>query len=127
VARYFGYDDRNTKSLKKEYDSKPKSRYGYTWRGIKRPHDRENAIAGGELIVLDLQTNEVLGIRRGFIISGNVRNVKSGIQWEIGTVCPRLTDRPGWPKDFDFTYWFVSKVLKPATSGGGEGDAAERK
>lgn len=127
VARYFGYDDRSTKSLKKEYDSKLKSRYGYTWREIKRPHGRENAIAGGELIVLDLQTNEVLGVRRGFIISGNVRNVKSEIQWEIGTVCPRLTDRPGWPKDFDFTYWFVSKVLRPATSATGRSNAAERK
>lgn len=117
VARYFGYDDRSTKSLKKEYDSKLRTRYGYTWREIRRPHDRENAIVGGELIVLDLRTNEVLGIRRGFIISGNVRNVKSGIQWEIGAVCPRLTDRPGRPKDSDFTYWFVAKVLRPAPHG----------
>jgi hypothetical protein len=127
VARYYGYDNRDPRSLKKEYDTKLKSRYGYTWREIKRPKDRENAIVGGELIVLDLQTNEILGIRRGFIISGNVRNVESGIQWEIGTVCPRLTDRPGWPKDFDFTYWFVSKVLKPATSETGRSNAAERK
>lgn len=127
VVRYFGYDDRSRKSLKKEYGSKLKSRYGYTWREIKRPRDRENAIVGGELIVLDLQTNEVLGIRRGFIISGNVRNVRSGIQWEIGTVCPRLTDRPGWAKDFDFTYWFVSKVLKPAKSTAGRSDPVERK
>ena len=126
IARYYGYDDRSTKTLKKEYDSKLKSRYGYTWREIKRPRDREHAVVGGELIVLDLQTNDVLGIRRGFIISGNVRNVTSGIQWEIGTVCPRLTDRPGWPKDFDFTYWFVSKVLRHASPSGG-GDAAERK
>ena len=35
----------------------------YVWRGITRPHDREMGIAGGELIVLDLQTNEVLGVQ----------------------------------------------------------------
>jgi hypothetical protein len=127
VARFFGYDDKNPKSLQREYDSKLKSRYGYTWRGIRRPHDRENAIAGGELIVLDLQTNEILGIRRGFILSGNVRNVHTGIQWEIGSVCPRLTDRPRWPKDFDFSYWFVSKVLKPSGSIGRGEDGTERK
>ena len=116
VARYFGYDDRSTKSLKKEYDSKLKSRYGYTWREIKRPKDREHAIVGGELIVLDLQTNEVLGIRRGFIISGNVPNVKSGIQWEIGAVCPAFKYNGVFNKRDDFSYWFISKVLRPAGS-----------
>lgn len=116
VVRFFGYDDRDPKSLKREYDSKLKSRYGYTWRGIKRPHDRENAIAGGELIVLDLQTKEVLGIRRGFIISGNVRNVKSGIQWEIGAVCPAFRYNGVFNKRDDFSYWFISKVLKPSGS-----------
>jgi hypothetical protein len=50
--------------------SKKKSRYSYTWRGIPRPHDREFGIAGGELILLDLETNEVLAVRRGYIRSG---------------------------------------------------------
>ena len=127
VARYFGYDDRSTKSLKKEYDFKLKSRYGYTWREIKRSRDREHAIVGGELVVLDLQTNEVLGIRRGFIISGNVRNVRSGIQWETGAVCPAYRHNGVFNKRDDFSYWFISKVLKPAKSNVGRSDGAERK
>ena len=27
----------------------------------------------GELIILDLQTNEVMGVRRGYVRSGNVK------------------------------------------------------
>ena len=42
------------------------ARYGFTWRGITRLNDREMGIAGGELIVLDLETSEVLGFRRIF-------------------------------------------------------------
>ena len=38
--------------------SEQRARYGFTWRGIKRPHDRELGIAGGELIVIDLQTTK---------------------------------------------------------------------
>jgi hypothetical protein len=81
-----------------------KSRYGYTWRGIPRPHDREFGIVGGELVVLDLQTNEVLGIRRGFIRSGGVRNL-TGIWWLGGQVCP--------VKKALSSSQFVQKVLKP--------------
>ena len=40
-----------------------KSKYGVTWRGITRPHDRELGIAGSELIVLNLETNEILAVR----------------------------------------------------------------
>lgn len=127
VARYYGYDNRDPKSLKKEYDSRLKSRYGYTWREIKRPHDRENGISGGELIVLDLSTNEVLGIRRGFILAAKSRYSRSGLTWESGRVCPRLTDRPGWPKDVDFTVWFVAKVLRPVDDGQGRRNAEQRK
>ena len=81
-----------------------KSRYGYTWRGILRPHDREFGIVGGELVVLDLQTNEVLGIRRGFIRSGGVRNL-TGIWWLGGQVCP--------VKKALSSSQFIQKVLKP--------------
>ncbi|MEW6246285.1 MAG: hypothetical protein AB1555_06180 [Nitrospirota bacterium] len=55
-TRYLGYDARDLKSMMVEHASSLKSRYGYTWRGIRRPHDRELGIAGGELIVQDVQT-----------------------------------------------------------------------
>jgi hypothetical protein len=91
-----------------------KSTFGFYWRGIKRPNDRELSIAGGELIVVDLRTNEVLGIRRGFARSGFAR-ARSGIQWETAEVCPRLRRTPeGWDKAPEFTRWFLLKVLRPA-------------
>jgi len=92
-----------------------KSQYGFYWRGIKRPMDRELGIAGGELIVVRLATNEVLGIRRGFARSGFVRNSRSGIQWETAEVCPKLRTQPNsWDKWPEFNFAFVSKVLVPA-------------
>jgi hypothetical protein len=108
--RFSGYDGRQLGSMQKEYVRNLSSLYGFTWRGIKRPHDGELGIAGGELIVLDLRTNEVLGVRRGFIRSGRVRNL-TGIWWMTGSVCPRYEDK-AFSKDFDFSYWFISKVLK---------------
>ena len=94
------------------------SRYGVTWRGINRPHDRELGIAGGEMIVLDLQGNEVLAVRRGFIRSGGVKNL-TGIWWLTGHVCPKYEGK-AFSKDGNFAYWFISKTLKPknATSEG---------
>jgi hypothetical protein len=93
TQRYFGYDGRNLKSLEKEYDVKSKSLYGYTWRGITRPHDREFGIAGSELIVLDLQSAEVLAVRRAYIRSGDVRNNLTGIWWMGGHVCSANSTR----------------------------------
>lgn len=109
--RYSGYDGRKTKTMIKEFDTTLRSRYGFTWRGITRPHDRELGIAGGELIALDLQTNEVLGVRRGYIRSRSMKNL-TGIWWLTGRTCPEYNYRHR-NKDFDFSYWFVGKVLKP--------------
>lgn len=103
---------------KKRYVNEPrladaiKSRYGFTWRGINRPHDRDMAIAGGELAVVDLQTGEILGIRRGFTMSGNVRNSPTSINWEFSGGCPKYSN--GMSKDVGFITWFINKVLKPA-------------
>lgn len=109
--RYWGYDGQRVNTMKKEFDSKRKSRFGFTWRGIDRPRDREIGIAGGELIVLDLETKEVLGVRRGYIRSGGLRNL-TGIGWMTGKTCPTYNYRHR-DKDIDFTYWFLGKVLRP--------------
>ncbi|WP_173050221.1 hypothetical protein [Nitrospira sp. KM1] len=111
--RFTGYDARHLESMKREPVESRESRYGFTWRGITRPHDRELGIAGGELIVLNLETNEVLGVRRGYIRSGMVRNNLTGIWWLTGQTCPAYGYRNGRNKDFDFSYWFIGKVLKP--------------
>ena len=107
TQRYFGYDGRNLKSLEKEYDVESKSRHGYTSRGITRPHDRELGIAGSELIVLDLQSSEVLAVRRAYIRSGDVRNKLTGIWWMGGHVCSANSAR------LYRTYEFIKGVLKP--------------
>ena len=104
LVRYFGYDGRDQKTMKKEYASKRQSRYGYVWRGISRPHDREMGITGGEFIVLDLETSEVLAVRRGYVSGDIERGMEiRGIMWH--RPCPLM--------DTDGT--FIFKVLKPAS------------
>lgn len=124
--RYSGYEQeisaspifpqripRAGKPMQREMISAPQARYGFTWRGIPRPHDRELGIAGGELAVMDMQTGETLGLRRGFIYSATKGNKSTW--WLAGAVCPELTDVRR-SKDPEFTYWFVKKVAKPIQS-----------
>ena len=107
IANYQG----NTKALIQQDASMIKSRYGYVWRGITRNHDREVGIAGGELIIVDVQSNEVLAVRRGFIRSGDVRNKLTGVWWLGGHVCPA-----GKKGRTDFsTFDLIKKVLKPSS------------
>lgn len=108
--RYTAKYNSDKKTLVGEDASVLGSRYGYVWRGIARPHDRELGIAGGELIVLDTHNNEVVAVRRGFIRSGDVRNRLTGVWWPGGHTCPR--GRPG-RTDF-YTYDLLGEVLPPA-------------
>jgi hypothetical protein len=108
--RFSGYVQ-DKSSMAEEHVATLRSQYGFTWRGINRPHDREFGIAGGELIVLDLRTNEVLGVRRGFIRSGGVKNL-TGVWWLNGQACPKYEGKTH-SKDGNFSYWFISKILKP--------------
>jgi hypothetical protein len=119
-VRYSGFDDRDPKSMKEEKVGTLRSRFGYTWRGITRPHDRELGIAGGELIILDLQSKEVLAVRRAYIRSGDVRNNLTGIWWMGGHVCSANSTR------LYRTYEFVARVVKPGHGLGKEvSDAAK--
>lgn len=47
---------------------KPMSRFGVTWEDISTDEDRQFWVAGGKLQVLDLETNEILGFRTGYLI-----------------------------------------------------------
>lgn len=114
-ARYFGYNGRDPKTMQRTFDSVRKSKYGYAWRGIKRPHDRELGVAGGELIILDLSTNDVLAVRRGFI--GSVLEGPRGFSWAY--VCPLPGGNRGLPHEFIF------KVLRPISSQTGGQDATK--
>lgn len=81
------------------------SRYGYTWRGIVRPHDRELGIAGGEIIILDLQTNEVLAVRRSYARTGYMRNL-TGVWWLTAQKCSQGSLKSDAQ--------FINQVLIPA-------------
>jgi len=91
-----------------------RSRYGYTWRGINRPYDRELGIAGGELILVDLQSSEVLAFRRGYRRTGFIRNNSTGVWWLTAQHCSDLTSKPA--------FRFMTQVLIPAQSSS-EGDS----
>ncbi len=45
------------------------SRYGYTWRGIRDKYDRHFGVWGGEISVVDLESDEVMAVSRGFFDS----------------------------------------------------------
>lgn len=69
--------------------SRREARYGYTWRGLTRPHDREHGIAGGEVLIYDLQTKEVLALRRQFLIARQNPRGEGQAMWEIAAQCAK--------------------------------------
>ncbi len=79
------------------------SNYGYFWRDINRHLDRTLGIAGGEMTVVDLRSNEVLAIWRGFLRGGNSKRV----WWPTATSCPRRT---AYTSD---NFAFLKRVLIP--------------
>lgn len=107
VIRYFGYDGQDPKTMKKEVSATRQSRYGFTWRGISRPNDREMGIAGGELIVIEIDTGKVLGVKRGFARTGETHSAPLHIWWRAAKVCP------GDSNDIYAVAQFVTKVLVP--------------
>jgi hypothetical protein len=90
------------------------AKYGYTWRGIKRPRDRELNIAGGEILIYDLQTRAVLAVRRQFLISIGSRNTENnGVNWEVAASCARSPRLPSFEfKQFAFD---VLQTIEPST------------
>jgi hypothetical protein len=63
-----------------------RARYGFTWRGISRSaEDRKIGIAGTEMIVVDLKTNEILALRREF---GFTLPAPKNPQWDVAISCP---------------------------------------
>lgn len=95
---YYGYSQFDNTPMVAEQRSALKSRYGFTWREVRGFWDEVFRVYGGELLVMDMKTQEVLGLRRGFV------------QWErfsgTGRMCPK-------DKTDSITYLFVSEVLVP--------------
>jgi hypothetical protein len=115
IARYFGHNGQAQMTMQKEFDATRKSRYGYTWRGISRPNDREMGLAGSELIILDLGTKEVLGIHRGyarFDVDESIAGT-AAMQWRQR--CPSGAKLAGGTR-----LSFILKVLTPTSGSQGK-------
>jgi hypothetical protein len=93
--RYHGNEYRENKPMIEDHVTTLKSRYGFTWRGVTHEYDQLFRIFGGEALVVDLNTKEILARRRGFIFRGGG-----------GGICPS-------GKTSDSLYEFVVRVLKP--------------
>lgn len=89
------------------------ARYGVTWDDISTHEDREQWLAGGALRAIDLQTNEVIAERVGYLIDrglGSQPQYRSLWAQARGTACPAITsERTTWT--------FATKVMQPTTQG----------
>lgn len=86
-------DDLVSRPLIMEPIEQPQSRYGFTWCGVRDKYDRHFGVWGGEISVVDLDTDEVLAVTRGFFDSRYA-------------ICPKRGSCFIAPD-------FVAKVLKP--------------
>lgn len=112
-TRSFGYNQ-GVSPMKSETASTLSTRYGLAWRGLNRSNSRELAIAGGEWIVFENNTREVLAVMRTFGISPNARHTPDGIWWQNATQCPGARSGITAADNARQLYLFVSKVLRLA-------------
>jgi hypothetical protein len=91
--------------VNKEQTDTLKSSYGLTWRQVASKDMLENGITGGETIIYDRTTNEVLAFRRYF-----------GRVWpRSDSRYTRLTNGDGCSPNFSGApFQFVQKVLVPS-------------
>jgi hypothetical protein len=96
------------------------ARYGITWDDISTYGDRELWIAGGSLKIVDLQTNEVLAERVGYMMdqgqgsTAGFRQPWSFAQQHACPLFPRLgPTEPRRRRPSTVTIEFASRVLQP--------------
>jgi hypothetical protein len=98
-------------------------RYGVTYDDISTREEREYWIAGSSLKVIDLQTNEVLGERIGYMIDlaqGSRAGGRSPWLFAASNACPGFhrnpllpAPRPAFSAQAGQTIVFIEKILKP--------------
>lgn len=100
-------------------------RYGVTYDDISTQADREYWIAGSSLKVVDLQTNEVIAERVGYMVDwaqGSQAGQRSPWLFAADNACPGFQWNPGFQvpsgrgagEQGGQTLTFVEKVLKPS-------------
>jgi len=114
VTAYAGISIRVPYVVAIEDDSKRRARYSFTWRGIKRERAREYSIGAGEYLIIDLDTDEVLAVKRRFKISGHDKNTPSRIWWGNARPCDSdIRRKKGRTSSLIPINLFVKKILKP--------------
>lgn len=96
--------------------SSPAPRYGVTYDDISTREEREYWIAGSSLRVVDLQTNEVIAERVGYMMDwAQGSRVGGRSPWLLATnnACPEFASRHGSARQARQAQRFVEKVLKP--------------
>ena len=101
-------------------------RYGVTYDDISTREERENWIAGSSLKVVDLQTNEVIAERIGYMVDwaqGSQAGGRSPWLFAADNACPGFQWNPNFPvtrgngggssQQPGQTITFVEKVLQP--------------
>ena len=101
----------------------PAPRYGVTYDDLSTRQEREYWIAGSSLRVVDLQTNEVIAERIGYMVDwaqGSRAGGRSPWLFAADNACPNFQrnplqpiPRPAFPAQGAQTLDFVEKVLKP--------------
>lgn len=101
----------------------PAPRYGITYDDISTQEDREYWIAGSSLKVIDLQTNEVVAERIGYMMDPGQGSDAGGRQaWLMAAdyACPHferyvkpIVRTPGFSQQANQTDDFTEKVLHP--------------
>jgi hypothetical protein len=95
----------------------PPPRYGVTYDDISTHEEREYWIAGSSLKVIDLQSNEVIAERVGYMMDraqGSEAGGRSPWLLAANTACPKFADRHGASAQPYQTLDFVEAVLKPS-------------
>jgi hypothetical protein len=94
-----------------------RARYGVTFDDISTHEDRVHWIAGSSLKIIDLNTNEVIAERIGYMIDpGRGYKYTNRSPWlEAATLsCPQFGGKPAHTDQPGQTSRFVQKVLRPA-------------
>jgi len=106
--------------LKRQPIDRPVARYGVTWADISTRDDRTQWVAGGVIQVIDLQTQEVIAERKGFMWDYGMGSRAGGRSpWLFAQrhACPAFPERgPGDPRRERSRregIEFVTKVLEP--------------
>jgi len=110
--------------VEKAPSTQPPPRYGVTYDDISTLEDRNVWIAGSSLRIIDLQTNEVIAERIGYMLDreqGNTQGGRSPWLYAADNACPTFARSPsikihpgrGASAQLNQTRDFVEKVLKP--------------